>query len=80
MITYVSFASYGIPTVQSSAESITCPFKLQHGDVHAGSSVAVIEDLCIGKSSCQFEVDSSLFMNTPNEVDVGSLAVSVYCS
>jgi len=78
-ISYVSFASYGVPIVQPSAESVTCPFKMQHGDVHAGSSVAVIEELCIGKSSCQFKVESSLFMNTP-KVDVSSLAVSVYCS
>jgi len=77
-ISSVGFASYGYPLV-STTEVGRCPYSFGLGDEHFGSSMSVVENLCIGKTSCTLKVSSDLFF-APESVLPRKLATSVYCS
>jgi len=80
-ISMVSYASYGSP--QLTGEDGDCG-AFAHGNFHAGSSVAVVEQLCLNKEKCQVPVDGLQFGVQEREygkdVKTFSLAVAVYCS
>eukprot|EP00456_Euglypha_rotunda_P030527 TRINITY_DN2378_c0_g2_i8.p1 TRINITY_DN2378_c0_g2~~TRINITY_DN2378_c0_g2_i8.p1 ORF type:complete len:384 (+),score=72.78 TRINITY_DN2378_c0_g2_i8:162-1154(+) len=74
VITRVDFASFGNTTVQCGANTIYTV-----GSCHAGSSKAVIERLCLGKSSCSVSVTDTIFGDPCYDV-VKRAIVNVVCA
>jgi len=76
-VSMVAFASYGTPIMTLKKDG-SCSL-YGHGDFHAGSSVAVLEDLCLHKEYCEVGVDHTLF-GLQESVEEYNLATAVYCS
>jgi hypothetical protein len=71
-VSRVNFASFGNLTA-------TCSGVLTRGVCHAGSSKAVVERACLGKSSCQVLVSDTVF-GDPCLNTVKNAVVDVVCS
>jgi len=75
-VSSVAFASFGTPVIEGIQENASCKFNFALGATHTGSTVAVVEDICVGKATCTLNTSPETFgTNT-----AGTLAVSVYCS
>ena len=71
----IAFASYGNPT-GSCGEG---PSSLKFGTCHAASSKQVVEQLCVGKSSCTVMATNEAFSGDPCQGTRKRLAVTANC-
>ncbi len=74
----VRFSSYGEPSGACSVDSTGGPVAFIRGDCHADSSVQVVEDQCVDKSSCTIKATNAVF-GEPCYGRTKYLAIDVAC-
>ncbi|KAH3766800.1 Bacterial alpha-L-rhamnosidase concanavalin-like domain [Pelomyxa schiedti] len=75
IISTISFASFGTPTYTAG----TCSSYQLSTSCHAGSSVAAVEDFCLGNNMCEISVQDDLF-GDPCYGTLKWLAVEAICT
>jgi len=69
-ITFINFASYGNPWTYADG--------FDYGSEHAGCSIHVVEEMCLGRKSCTVPVQGQTFLTQSNTAN--QLSVSYVCA
>ena len=65
LISGVEFASFGTPRGSCNIDSGIIADASEVGDCHAANSVAIVEDRCLGQSTCMFTITPDIFGGMP---------------